>query len=49
MGLSEVVDTLEHVEQLLEDNETGPAQDSLSWQRGELPYPTRSRLTPFAP
>ncbi|MGQ3331265.1 hypothetical protein [Halorubrum sp. FL23] len=33
MGLRDVVDTLEHVEQLLADEETGPAQDSLSWQR----------------
>ncbi|MFB6229098.1 MAG: hypothetical protein ABEH88_11180 [Halobacteriales archaeon] len=33
MGLTDVVDALERVEQLLEDGETGPAQDSLSWQR----------------
>ena len=33
MGLSEVVDALERVERLVEDGETGPAQDSLSWQR----------------
>lgn len=33
MGLSDVVATLERVEQLLEDGQTGPAQDSLSWQR----------------
>ena len=33
MGLNEVVDALERAEQLLEDGETGPAQDSLSWQR----------------
>ena len=33
MGLRDVVDTLERVEQLLADGETGPAQDSLSWQR----------------
>jgi len=33
MGLDDVVDTLEHVEQLLADGQTGPAQDSLSWQR----------------
>ena len=35
MGLSEVVDTLERAEQLVEDGETGPAQDSLSWQRAD--------------
>jgi len=35
MGLSEVVDALERAEQLLEDGETGPAQDSLSWQRAD--------------
>ena len=34
MGLSEVVDALERVERLVEDGETGPAQDPLSWQRG---------------
>ena len=33
MGLNEVVDTLERAEQLLDDGETGPPQDSLSWQR----------------
>ncbi|OVE82933.1 hypothetical protein [Natronolimnobius baerhuensis] len=33
MGLNEVVDALERVERLLEDGQTGPAQDSLSWQR----------------
>lgn len=33
MGLNEVVDALERAEQLLEDGETGPTQDSLSWQR----------------
>jgi hypothetical protein len=33
VGLADVVDSLERVEQLLEDGETGPAQDSLSWQR----------------
>ena len=32
MGLTEVLDTLERTEQLLEDGDTGPAQDSLSWQ-----------------
>ncbi|WP_226023953.1 hypothetical protein [Halomicrobium salinisoli] len=35
MGLSDVVDALERTEQLLEDDETGPAQDSLSWQRAD--------------
>ena len=33
MGLRDVVETLERVEQLLADGQTGPAQDSLSWQR----------------
>jgi hypothetical protein len=33
MGLRDVVDTLERVEQLLADGETGSPQDSLSWQR----------------
>ncbi|QLH76372.1 hypothetical protein HZS55_03215 [Halosimplex rubrum] len=33
MGLTDVVAALERVEQLLEDDETGPVQDSLSWQR----------------
>ncbi|WP_123538219.1 hypothetical protein [Halosimplex salinum] len=33
MGLSDVVDALDRVEQLVEDSETGPVQDSLSWQR----------------
>lgn len=33
MGLDDVVDALERVEQLVEDAETGPVQDSLSWQR----------------
>jgi len=33
MGLTEVVDALERAEQLLADGDTGPAQDSLSWQR----------------
>ena len=33
MGLTEVVDALERVERLVKDGETGPAQDSLSWQR----------------
>ena len=35
MGLNEVVNALERAEQLLEDGETGPAQDSLSWQRAD--------------
>jgi hypothetical protein len=35
MGLSDVVGALERAEQLLEDSETGPAQDSLSWQRAD--------------
>lgn len=33
MGLDDVVSALERVEGLLEDSETGPVQDSLSWQR----------------
>jgi len=33
VGLSDVVDALTDVEGLLENGETGPAQDSLSWQR----------------
>jgi len=33
MGLNDVVDAVEHVESLLADGETGPVQDSLSWQR----------------
>ena len=33
MGLEDVVDTLDHVESLLADGETGPVQDSLSWQQ----------------
>jgi len=33
MGLDDVVDTLERVEQLLADGQTGPMQDSLSRQR----------------
>ena len=33
MGLDDVVDTLERVEQLLADGQTGPTQDSLSRQR----------------
>lgn len=35
MGLDEVVDAVEHVEGLLADGETGPVQDSLSWQRDD--------------
>lgn len=35
MGLTDVVDALDRVEQLLEDDETGPVQDSLSWQRAQ--------------
>ena len=33
MGLTDVVDALERAEQLLANGDTGPAQDSLSWQR----------------
>lgn len=33
MGLDDVVGSLERVEKLLEAGETGPVQDSLSWQR----------------
>ncbi len=33
MGLDAVINALERAEQLLEDGEMGPAQDSLSWQR----------------
>ena len=32
MGLDDVVDAVEYVESLLADGETGPVQDSLSWQ-----------------
>ena len=35
MGLNDVVDALERAEQLLEDGDTGPTQDSLSWQRAD--------------
>jgi hypothetical protein len=35
VGLSDVVDALERAERLLEDSDTGPAQDSLSWQRAD--------------
>lgn len=35
MGLDDVVDAVDHVESLLADGETGPVQDSLSWQDGE--------------
>ena len=33
MGLDDVVDAVDHVESLLADGETGPVQDSLSWQQ----------------
>jgi len=33
MGLEDVVDAVERVESLLVDGETGPVQDSLSWQQ----------------
>jgi hypothetical protein len=33
VGLAEISSAVERVEQLLEDGETGPVQDSLSWQR----------------
>ena len=33
MGLEGVVDALEHVEALVADEQTGPVQDSLSWQQ----------------
>lgn len=35
MGLTDVLEALLRAEQLLEDDETGPAQDSLSWQRAD--------------
>ena len=35
MGLNDVVDALERAEQLLKDDDTGPTQDSLSWQRAD--------------
>lgn len=35
MGLRAVVDAVEHVERLLADGETGPVQDSLSWQTSD--------------
>jgi hypothetical protein len=35
MGLRDVVAALERAEQLFADGETGPAQDSLSWQRAD--------------
>lgn len=35
MGLDDVVDAVETVESLLADGETGPVQDSLSWQRAD--------------
>lgn len=33
MGLDDVVDAVDRVESLLADGETGPVQDSLSWQQ----------------
>lgn len=33
MGLADVVDALDRVEQLVAADDTGPVQDSLSWQR----------------
>jgi len=33
MGLDDVAEAVDHVESLLADGETGPVQDSLSWQR----------------
>ena len=33
MGLDDVVDAVDYVESLLADGETGPVQDSLSWQQ----------------
>jgi len=33
MGLENVVTAVEHVESLVADEETGPVQDSLSWQQ----------------
>jgi hypothetical protein len=33
MGLEDVVAAVERVESLLEDGETGPVQDTLSWQQ----------------
>lgn len=35
MGLEDVVDAVERVESLLADGETGPVQDSLSWQEAD--------------
>ena len=35
MGLNDVVDALQRAEELLEDGDTGPTQDSLSWQRAD--------------
>ena len=35
MGLNDVVDAVDHVESLLADGETGPVQDSLSWQESD--------------
>lgn len=35
MGLEDVVAAVDYVEQLLVDGETGPVQDSLSWQHSD--------------
>jgi hypothetical protein len=35
MGLEDVVDAVDRVESLLTDGETGPVQDSLSWQEAD--------------
>jgi len=35
MGLEDVVDAVDRVESLLADGETGPVQDSLSWQQAD--------------
>ncbi|PSP37596.1 hypothetical protein BRC71_11585 [Halobacteriales archaeon QH_7_65_31] len=35
MGIDDVVDAVETVESLLADGETGPVQDSLSWQHAD--------------
>jgi hypothetical protein len=35
VGLDDVVDAVETVESLLADGETGPVQDSLSWQQAD--------------
>lgn len=36
MGLNDVVTAVERVESLLADGQTGPVQDSLSWQENDL-------------